>query len=156
MVPYRLLTVNDFAPGSVDETAPGMIPPACSPASPAGFVQQASFQVTDVSGKNWLNFVFAFDTAADAHAFVTAFFTAAMQCGTGGGATVDTLGDYSFVYTQKGYGGGFGDATVEVVQVKYLITMLLDGPNLGGPNPPLSALRTLAQTSVARVTSATG
>ena len=151
-----LLTVNDFAPGSADETRPGMTPPTCSPASPVGFEQQASFQVTDASGENWLNFVFGFDTAGDAHAFATAFFAAAMGCSTGGGVTADTLGDFSFMYTQKGYGGGFGDATVEVVQVKYLITMVLDGPNLGGSNPPVSALRTLVQTSVARVMSATG
>jgi hypothetical protein len=152
-----LLTVNDFPPGAVDETAPGLIPPACSPAAPQNFVQSGVFQVTDVAGRNWTNFVFAFDTPSDAHAFATNFFTAAMQqCATGSSAAVDTLGDYSFSYTQKGYGSGFGDATVEVVQVKYLVTMVLDGPNLGGTNQPQSELRSLVQTSVTRLTSATG
>jgi hypothetical protein len=151
-----LLTVNDFPPGAVDETAPGLIPPACSPSAPTNFVQSADFEVTDFAGANWTNLVFAFDAPTDAHAFATTFFTAAMQqCATGSGAALDTLGDYSFVYTQKGYSSGPGYATVEVVQVKYLVTMVLDGPNIG-PYPPSSELRPLVQTSVAKLESATG
>ena len=45
-----LLTVNDFPPGAVDETAPGRIPPACSPPAPLNFVQSGVFKVTDVAG----------------------------------------------------------------------------------------------------------
>lgn len=150
-----LLTVGDFAPGSVDET--GTAPPAapgCAPTSPGGLLQSAVFRVTDTQGENWSNVVFAFDTATDANAFATAFFAAGQRCATGSGAVADTLGDYSFRYTQKGYGSGFGDATVRVVQVKYLVTLVLDGPNIG-PYPPASELSTHLQTSVSRLMSAT-
>jgi hypothetical protein len=67
----------------------------------------------------------------------------------------DTVGDSSFTYTQKGYGGTFESAIVEIVQVSYLVTMVLDGPNLG-TNPPASELAPLVQTSVSRLSAATG
>ena len=142
-----LLSVDDFPSGSVDETTPSAsTPPSCAPASPQGFVDAAGTRVTDVKGFNWSNVVFSFDDAADAHAFAAAFFAAARQCATGSGASLATLGDYSFSYTQKGYAGGFGSATVEVVQVAYLVTMILDGPNIGA-NPPASELPPLVQES---------
>ncbi len=111
--------------------------------------------VTDLAGGNWSNFVYAFGTAAAANAFATASFAAAKQCATGSNVTADTVGDSSFTYTQKGYGGSFAPALVEVVQVRYLVTMVLDGPNLG-MNPPASELAPLVQTSVGRLSAATG
>jgi hypothetical protein len=151
-----LLSVDDFPSGSVDETTPGaQTPPGCAPGSPAGFVEAAGTRITDATGFNWSNVVFSFDNAADAHAFATAFFAAAGNCATGSGARSDVLGDYSFNYTQKGFAGGFGSATVEVVQVAYLVTMVLDGPNLG-PNAPASELATVERDSVSELTRAVG
>jgi hypothetical protein len=151
-----LLSVDDFAAGSVDETTPSaQTPPGCAPGSPAGFVEAAGTRITDATGFNWSNVVFSFDKAADAHAFATAYFAAAGNCATGSGARSDVLGDYSFNYTQKGYAGGFGSATVEVVQVAYLVTMVLDGPNLG-PNAPASELATVERDSVSELTRAVG
>ena len=104
-----LLSVDDFPSGSVDETTPSAsTPPGCAPASPPGFVDAAGTRVTDVKGFNWSNVVSSFDDAPDANAFAAAFFAAARQCATGSGASLATLGDYSFSYTQKGYAGGFG------------------------------------------------
>jgi hypothetical protein len=151
-----LLSVDDFPVGSVDETSPSaQTPPGCAPGSPAGFVAAAGSRVTDVKGFNWSNVVLSFDDAADAHAYATAFFEAARNCATGSGASPGALGDSSFTYTQRGYAGGFGPATVEVVQVGYLVTMVLDGPNLGN-GPPASELPPLAEQSVSKLTSAAG
>jgi hypothetical protein len=111
--------------------------------------------VTDVAGANWSNFVYAFGTAAAANAFASAFSAAAKQCATGSNVTADTVGDSSFTYTQKGYGGTFAPAIVEIVQVSYLVTMVLDGPNLG-TNPPASELAPLVLISVSRLSAATG
>ncbi len=151
-----LLPVSDFSLGAVVNTGPSTgTPPGCAPGSPAGFVDAAGSLVTDGKGFNWSNVVFSFDDAADAHAFATAYFAAAGTCTTGSGASSDTLGDYSFTYTQKGYAGGFGAATVEVAQVRYLVTMVLDGPNIG-PYPPASELPLLVQKSVSELMSALG
>jgi hypothetical protein len=151
-----LLPVGDFSSGAVVNTGPSTSnAPACAPGTPAGFVDSAGSLVTDGTGFNWSNVVVSFDDAADAHAFATAFFTSAGNCGTGSGAISDTLGDYSFTYSQKGYAGGFGPATVEVVQVGYLVSMVLDGPNIG-PYPPPSELRTLVQKAVSLLMGAVG
>jgi len=148
---------SDFGTGSVDETAsvPGAAMPGCAPSSPEGLLQSAHIRVTDGSGYNWTNVVTSFDTIAGAHAFATAFFSAVQHCATGSGAGTDTVGNDSFRYVQHGPGGGFGNATVEVVQVVNLITIVIDGPNIG-PYPPSSELGLLVRASVTKLTNATG
>ena len=151
-----LLSADDFPASAVEEASPSArTAPGCAPASPSGLVNSAGALVTDGKGFNWSNIVFSFDGAADAHAFATAYFAAAHNCATGSDASSDTLGDFSFTYTQKGYAGGFGPATVAVVQVGYLVTIVLDGPNIG-PYPPSSELPPLVQRSVSKLTAAIG
>lgn len=145
-----LLTVSDFGAGSVDETGSGSQPLACMPSATSGPERSAVIRVTDGTGFNWTNMVTSYDTASDAQAFATAFFNAAKQCASGSGAATANLGNYSFTYTQGGYGSGFGDATVEVARVRSLLTVVVDGPNIG-PNPPSAQLDQLAQTSVTKL-----
>jgi hypothetical protein len=110
--------------------------------------------VTDVAGANWSNYVYAFATAAAAKAFAAAYFDGAKHCADGSNVTADTVGDSSFTYTQNEHGGGFAPAIVVVAQVSYLVTIVLDGPNLG-TNPPASELTALVLVSVSRLTHAT-
>ena len=96
------LNTNDFQSGAValsPTAVPDLTGVKCSPNQATGTQYQYKSQIQAGSGRVYGNVVVGFDTAANAHAFVTQFFTAAQSCSDAGGAPVqDNLGTYSFSF----------------------------------------------------------
>lgn len=97
-----VLTVNDFQSGAValsPTAVPDLTAVKCSPNQASGTQYQYKSQIQAGSGRVYGNVVVGFDTAANAHAFVTQFFTATQSCSDAGGPPVqDNLGTYSFSF----------------------------------------------------------
>ena len=96
------LNTNDFQSGAValsPTAVPDLTGVKCSPNQAAGTQYQYKSQVQAGSGRVYGNVVVGFDTAANAHSFVTQFFTATQSCSDASGPPVqDNLGTYSFSF----------------------------------------------------------
>lgn len=97
------LNTNDFQSGAValsPTAVPDLTSVKCSPNQAAGTQYQYKSQIQAGSGRVYGNVVVGFDTAANAHAFVTQFFTATQSCSDAAAAPVqDNLGTYSFSFS---------------------------------------------------------
>lgn len=96
------LNTNDFQSGAValsPTAVPDLTSVKCSPNEATGTQYQYKSQIQAGSGRVYGNVVVGFDTAANAHAFVTQFFTATQSCSDATGPPVqDNLGTYSFSF----------------------------------------------------------
>lgn len=96
------LNTNDFQTGAValsPTAVPDLTSVKCSPGQASGTQYQYKSQIQAGSGRVYGNVVVGFDTAANAHAFVTQFFTATQGCSDASGPPVqDNLGTYSFSF----------------------------------------------------------
>ena len=97
------LSTNDFQSGAV-ALSPTAVPDLngvkCSPSQATGTQYQYKSQIQAGSGRVYGNVVVGFDTAANAHAFVTQFFTGTQSCSDASGPPVlDNLGTYSFSFS---------------------------------------------------------
>ena len=96
------LNTNDFQSGAValsPTAVPDLTGVKCSPNQATGTQYQYKSQIQAGSGRVYGNVVVGFDTAANAHAFVTQFFTATQSCSDASGPPVqDSLGTYSFSF----------------------------------------------------------
>ena len=96
------LNTNDFQSGAValsPTAVPDLTGVKCSPNQATGTQYQYKSQIQAGSGRVYGNVVVGFDTAANAHAFVTQFFTATQSCSDAHGSPVqDNLGTYSFSF----------------------------------------------------------
>ena len=97
------LNTNDFQSGAValsPTAVPDLTGVKCSPNQAPGTQYQYKSQIQAGSGRVYGNVVVGFDTAANAHTFVTQFFTATQSCSNAGGPPVqDNLGTYSFSFS---------------------------------------------------------
>ena len=96
------LNTNDFQSGAVafsPTAVPDLTSVKCSPNQAGGTQYQYKSQIQAASGRVYGNVVVGFDTATNAHAFVTQFFTATQTCRDASGPPVqDNLGTYSFSF----------------------------------------------------------
>ena len=99
------LNTNDFQSGAValsPTAVPDLTSVKCSPNQATGTQYQYKSQIQAGSGRVYGNVVVGFDTAANAHAFVTQFFTATQSCSDASAPPVlDNLGTYSFTFSIK-------------------------------------------------------
>ena len=96
------LNTSDFQSGAValsPTAVPDLTSVKCSPNQATGTQYQYKSQIQAGSGRVYGNVVVGFDTAANAHAFVTHFFTATQSCSDASSPPVqDSLGTYSFSF----------------------------------------------------------
>ncbi|MBV8529632.1 MAG: hypothetical protein JOZ75_15075 [Candidatus Dormibacteraeota bacterium] len=120
------LNTNDFQSGAValsPTAVPDLTSVKCSPNQATGTQYQYKSQIQAGSGRVYGNVVVGFDSAADAHTFVTQFFTAAQSCSDATAPAVqDNLGTYSFSFSIRSNPTGI-DA--EVLQQDRYVSVIL-------------------------------
>jgi hypothetical protein len=145
---HAVLDTGDFSAGATTGDAknvPDLTNIKCTPDQTSGLQQQYKSDVKAASGREYGNVVVAFDTASDAHTFVTTFSSDAQSCSDAASAPVaDNFGTYSFYFK---IASTPNDLLVEAVQLDRYATVLIQYVPQGGQSDQQS-LRDLTQASV--------
>jgi hypothetical protein len=146
-----LLNTNDFQSGAValsPTAVPDLTGAKCSPSQAAGTQYQYKSEIQAASGRVYGNVLVGFDSAANAHAFVTQFYTATQSCHDASGPPVqDTFGTYSFYFSIS---ASPSNLDVEVLQVdKYVSVIIQYLPSGGASN--VQSVRDLTNESLMKL-----
>lgn len=145
------LSTDDFSDGATPDSpldVPDLTSVKCTPNSASGAQGQYKSEITAKSGRVYGNVVVGFDTADDAHTFMTQFFSGAQSCTDASSQPVqDTFGTYSFYYSIHGIPN---DLSIEALQVdKYVSVVIQYLPT--GTAGDLNSLRALVQASFVKL-----
>ena len=143
-----LLDTNDFQAGASARSptgVPDLTSIKCSPNQATGLQYQYKSEIQAASGRVYGNVVVGFDTAADAHGFVTQFFSGAQSCSDASSPPVqDTSGTYSFYFAIT---ASPNNLDVEAVQVDRYVSVIIQYLPAGVASDPLGVRNLTAESA---------